>query len=216
MFADCADQDPVMDLPETADALAILFRLLHDPPAAFEPVKVTPARTAGPGAPDAPQPDLRGVIPLPVIPRALALADKYMLCAGTVSALRSHVTAHAATEPLRVYALALTLGLNDVASTASEYLLHPPLAALRAADVAALPDARALHALVRLHAARAGELRAVLAGEALFPHDYGLCYAHGAATAAKWDERKRMLAPRIQAGKAQPPCCAGVPQICSH
>jgi hypothetical protein len=44
----------------------------------------------------------------------------------------------------------------------------------------------------------------LLQGEAIFPHDYGLCYTHGPATVRIWEEHKRLLLHKIRAGTPLP------------
>jgi hypothetical protein len=189
-----------MDLPETADTLSILFRLLHEPPPVFQRVKPTPAK-ASTEDPLREAPDMSTVIPLPLIPIALNLADKYCLSLEAITALHSHIGAHVTTEPLKVYGMAISLGLDELASEASEYLLHPPLSAWRTDEIKVIPTVEALHQLVRLHAAREVELRRYLQGETVFPHGYEACRSHGTSTIAAWEERKQMLMPRIRAGE---------------
>lgn len=195
-----------MDLPETADTLSILFQLLHQPPAVFQRVKPTPAK-ASTTDPLKETPDMSTVIPLPVIPIALDVADKYILSPAVVAALHSHIGAHVTTEPLKVYGMAVSLGLDDLASEASEFLLHPPLSTWRTDEIKVIPTVEALHQLVRLHAVREIKLREALQGEAVFPHGYEICPSHGPATISAWEEHKRMLAPRIRAGGLYPGSC---------
>jgi hypothetical protein len=198
MFTDCSDQEQNMDLHESAQSLEVLFRLLHDPPKKFERIKPTPAKAWGYEQPT--EASTSHVIPLPIIPLALGLADKYMLSSDIVNVLHSHIAAHVSTQPLKVYALAVRLDLLEIASDASEYLLHPPLSTYRTAEIAEIPTVEALFKLIRLHGLREAQLRDVLLKEDVFPHDYGLCSSHGTATKTTWDERKRVLAPRIRAG----------------
>jgi hypothetical protein len=199
MFSDCVDQEQIMDVPEKSSNLNILFRLLHDPPQLFTPIKPTPAKAFGVNPP-VDVPDMSTVVPLPLIPLALTLADKYILHSSVLKALHSHIGAHVTTQPLEVYGLATSLGLDELASDASEYLLHPPLASYSLSEIKVVPTVQALHQLVRLQALREAKLKDMLQGEMVFPHDYGLCSSHGTATKALWEERKRVLSPRIRAG----------------
>lgn len=192
-----------MDLPETADALTVLFRLLHEPPAYLPPTKPRPAKAYYGADPPRADQDTSVIIPLPVIPVALGLADKYMLNSDMIQVLHSHIGAHVMTEPLKVYGLAVLLNLMELASDASEYLLHPPLSTYRTDEIKAIPTVDAYHQLIRLHGVREVRLREVLQGEIIFPHDYGICSSHGAATTALWEERKRVLGPRIRAGSCR-------------
>jgi hypothetical protein len=199
MFSDCADQEQIMDVPEKSSNLNILFRLLHEPPQLFAPIKPTPAKAFGVNPPVY-VPDMSTVVPLPLIPLALTLADKYILHSSVLKALHSHIGAHVTTQPLEVYGLATSLGLDELASDASEYLLHPPLASYSLSEIKVVPTVQALHQLVRLQALREAKLKDMLQGEMVFPHDYGLCSSHGTATKALWEERKRVLSPWIRAG----------------
>jgi hypothetical protein len=160
MFADCDAQEQAVDLPETAPALAVLFRLLHDPPLPYVHLHVEPGLPA-PVAPPGHITDPEEAIPFPVLSLALEVADKYMLRPELVETLHTHLAAHVATEPLKVYGLALSLGLQRIANSASEFLLHPPLASYTLAEIGAIPTVRDLHQLVRLHGAREAKLREV-------------------------------------------------------
>lgn len=181
MFAMCdAAQEQRLVLPEPSQALSALLRLLHDPPSR--------------------DPASSRAIPLPLLPALFALADKYALNDALSHALQAHLAAHAAALPVRVYALGLGLGLDKVASDASAHTLRTPLHELDPDEVALIPNARAYHALVVLHAHRVARLREVLLAEELFPKDYGLCSSHGAPTRDLWERKAHFVWGQMAAG----------------
>ncbi|KZW02059.1 hypothetical protein EXIGLDRAFT_511707 [Exidia glandulosa HHB12029] len=181
MFAMCdVAQEQRLVLPEPSPALSVLLRLLQDPPSR------DPAASAA--------------IPLPLLPALFTLADKYALADTLSDALQAHLAAHASALPIRVYALACELGLAKVASDASAYTLSTPLHELDPDEVARIPTARAYHALVVLHAHRVSRLRTLLLAEELFPKDYGLCTAHGAATRDLWERKAHFVWGQMAAG----------------
>lgn len=181
MFALCdVAQEQRLVLPEPAQALSVLLRLLHEPPSQDDPA-------AHP-------------IPLPLLPALFTLADKYALSDQLAGALQAHLIAHAPTMPLRVYALAVQLGLPRLASAASAHLLATPLHEHSADEVAQIPSVRAYHALVVLHAHRVARLRETVLAEELFPKDYGLCTAHGQATRDLWTRKAHFVWGQLGAG----------------
>jgi hypothetical protein len=153
MFADCDDQEPIVDLPESGASLSVLFRLLHDPPKPFFRIRVEPGLRP-PEVPPGHETDVEHAIPFVIMPLALGLADKYMLAPAIVENLHTHIGAHVASDPLPVYGLALSLGLQYIANSASEYLMDPPLAQYTPAEISVIPTVKDLHQLVRLHHAR--------------------------------------------------------------
>lgn len=181
MFATCdAAQEQELVLPEPAQTLAALLRLLHEPLA--------------------PTPDATHAVPLPLLPALFTLADKYALAGTLAGALTAHLAAHASTLPIRVYALALRLGLTRVASDASAHTLRTPLHEIEPAEAALLPSAAALHALVVLHAHRVTHLRELVLAEELFPRDYQICTVHGAAARDLWTRKAHFVWGLMQPG----------------
>lgn len=185
MFACCGaeDSDQVMDLTESAEAVSVLLHLLHNPPQAHDRWKSYRP------------------IPLPTLRIAFDLLDKYMLAPGLAETLHTHLAAHVRTSPLQVYGYAVELGLDNLASQASEHLLHPPVASYTLDEIRVIPSAAALHRLVVLQARREPELREVLLNEPLFPHGYSCYGSHGKRLDALWEARKARLVPKVRAGK---------------
>ena len=198
MFSCCSteDSDQIMDLSEGAEALTVLLRLLHDPPQTYDPPTTSATAKAHEDA-----------IPLPILRIAFDLSDKYMLAPELSAALHTHLAAHATTSPLKVYGYATALGLDKLASLASEHLLHPPVASYTLEEISVVPTVAALHDLVVLQGLREPRLRDVLLREPLFPHSYGMCASHGKRVIASWEERKKALAPKVRAGEIDRGSC---------
>lgn len=201
----CCDAAHTLDLHDPPPALAMLFRLLHDPPPAYAPARSEAHAPADYLHIRAGPPDGRA-IPFPLLPALLALADKYAVAPHVAAVCRSHLAAYAPTYPLRVYGMAVALGLDALAAQASTFLLHPPLAAYTTAEVSVVPTAAAYHRLVLLHDHRIRRLRELLAGEPIFPQHYGECSKHVHKTTALWADKKKRIAGRMQAGERPHVC----------
>jgi hypothetical protein len=191
------DNDQVMDLCEPADMLAMLLRILHTPP----PPLPDPFDRQGDEYERQIRHDTHTVIPIPLLRLLFELADKYVLSETIVESLRTHLVAHSPRYPLQVSVFATERGWNAIAAEASKYLLHPPLSCYTLTDVNSIPTVGAYHKLVLLHALRINRLREVLLSEAIFPHGYGACTVHREATTALWERSRRIIAPRIEAGR---------------
>jgi len=203
-----ADDSQVLDTPESASTLRLLIDLLQSPPQAVAPAAKPKALHLSsllerqPADADVTKNQKEEkIIPLPLLPRLLALADKYMLSPEIAEALHTHMLAQAPANPLRVYGLASLLELPHIACAASKYLLGPPLDTYSAEQIREnIPDVEAYHLLVRLQALRGRRLKEVLAGEVLFPHGYGRCDAHDQSAVLCWEKRKQRVGWKIHAG----------------
>ena len=190
--------DQLVELDEPAVTLRLLLRLLNYPP---------PPPSLSPSAPQArrmgkPVSLYQGaLIPFPLLPDMLRLADKYDLSDPLRRSLHSHLFANASVLPLEVYAFATRNGLGDVAAEASAYLLHPPLSTYSKDEIALIPSVSAYHDLVRLHSYRIQQLKAVLLREDIFPFGYGVCGAHRESTTRAWNDARMMLATQLEAGR---------------
>jgi len=209
MFALCdrkrsTDDDMgCVELDEPAEVLRTLLKLLSHPPA---PPLLSLRAYDSPHEfwiklPFSRRYDHDSVIPLPVLPGMIRLADKYCLSEPLVRSLRTHLLANAFLHPLRVYGFATANGFDDIAVQASAYLLHPPLASYSREDVSVIPTVAAYHDLVQLHARRIDSLRTILLSEDVFPFGYGACDVHRDETVRAWNERRTQLAPKIEAGQ---------------
>jgi len=136
------------------------------------------------------------VVPMPLLPLLLSLADKYALSDNIVDALHVHLLAHAPTDPLKVYGLATLYEQRNIASQASQYLL--PMAWYSSQDIKAIPSAVAYHDLVRLQKFRVKSLQAILLHEDLFPHGYGSCPSHHHEATSIWNSMRLALASDIE------------------
>jgi hypothetical protein len=196
-------EETTMDMPESSDVLQTLFRLLHEQPV---PLPSASEMTKWERLPDywkqdpekassAPPIGRDSAVPLPLLKRLFALADKYMLTEELVSTLYSHLVAHAFDQPLQVYALATVLDAKEVAVFASTQLHSPPIESYSSEQLEILPTVASLQALYILQAQRIQALREIVAKEPLFPHGYGKCTAWGHADRAEeaWRKRKRWL-----------------------
>jgi hypothetical protein len=102
------DMDQVLDLDEPAEVLNMLLSLLHTPPGLPErkPDVENHSKTAliafEPGS----------VVPLPLLPRMLHLADKYALSETLQRSLLAHMSAHTSIYPLQIYAFATGVACN--------------------------------------------------------------------------------------------------------
>ncbi|KAK0465309.1 uncharacterized protein EV420DRAFT_1637455 [Desarmillaria tabescens] len=204
MFSCCDSRttpaDQIVRLDEHASNLTVLLNVLHNPPGL--PIQIHSytkhyrdrnsaqsyhlfQRQYDPGT----------VIPLPVIPLLLTLADKYCIESITET-LSVHLSAHAPIDPLRVYGYAVAFGLGTAASTASQYL--DPMASYDASQVEVIPTVAAYHRVLVLQNFRVQALRRILSGEEIFPHGYGLCTSHQRQTTSLWEARRTYLLGRIQ------------------
>lgn len=177
-----------LDLNEDAPTLNMLFHFLHHPPEPYLSERIKKedyTRIPKQGIPES-------SIPFPLLPRLIRLSDKYQFEPRLVHILQSHLAAYASTYPLRVYGYATELGMHDVASGASMYLLEPPLTSYTPEEIEVIPTAAALHKLYLLHEFRVKRLREVLKDEPLFPHDYGKCsrLGHAIKAVSRWEEVK--------------------------
>lgn len=197
-----------MEMPENADVLQMLFRVIHEPPVARPEAKQMYKWEKTPGYmkdPESRPPIERAnAIPLPLLKNLFVLADKYQLKQELVSTLHTHLAVHAFDEPLQVYALATRLELEDVANFASSQLLSPPLETYSVEELEIMPSIKSLHLLYKLHAHRKARLQEILANEPLFPHGYGRCKTRNHAQRAEnaWIKQKGILLSmgRLQAG----------------
>jgi hypothetical protein len=139
------------------------------------------------------------VIPFPVLPFMLHLADKYGLPETITCSLHLHVQANASTNPLPVYAYATAHNLPKIAAEASAHLLHPPLSSYTKEDIQIIPTVTAYHELLRLHEYRKYKLRDILLNEYIFPHGYGTCPAHKQWATQLWEQKRVYLATQIEA-----------------
>lgn len=192
-----------VELDEPAEILRTLLKLLSHPPA---PPLLSPLayefgslHESWIRLPFSQRYDHDSVIPLPVLPGMIRLADKYCLSEPLVRSLRTHLLANAFLHPLKVYGFATAHGFDDIAVEASAYLLHPPLASYSRKDISVIPTVAAYHDLVQLHANRVNSLRTILLSEDVFPFGYGACDAHRDETVRAWNERRAHLAPKIEA-----------------
>lgn len=177
-----------LDLNEDSPTLNMLFHFLHHPPEHYisEPIKKEDyTRIPKQTIPDS-------SIPFPILPQLIRLSDKYQFTQTLVDILHSHLGAYSSIYPLRVYGYATELGMEDVASKASMYLLEPPLTKYTPDEMDVISTAGALHKLYLLHEYRVKRLREVLKEEPLFPHDYGKCtrLGHAVRAVSRWEEVK--------------------------
>jgi hypothetical protein len=139
-------------------------------------------------------------VPLPLLPSLYALADKYAVTEPITHALHTHLASYKSVSPLRVYALAAQLGLDDLMNATSVYLLHPPLSEYTVDEVSVIPSAGAYHKLLLLQSHREKKLKEILMNEEIFPHGYGECPEHRSATVSMWDQRRNEIVGRIESG----------------
>jgi hypothetical protein len=192
------DIDQVLDLDERAEVLDILLSLLHTPPEWPESKHQVLVENHSMIAPIAFE--ANSVIPLPLLPRMLHLADKYALSENLQQILVAHMSSHASAHPLEIYAFATGRGLQSLAIDASKHLLHPRLSAYSPKDIKIIPSPEAWQRLVLLHDVRIRGLREILLGEEIFPHGYGTCPSHKDKTISLWSQRKMTIIPKIDAG----------------
>ncbi|EIN13604.1 hypothetical protein PUNSTDRAFT_56906 [Punctularia strigosozonata HHB-11173 SS5] len=192
MFSSCLSEgEQLLNIDETSSTLSLLLRVLHDPP----PLLLTGHAAIHDGPREASE---EIVIPFPLLPILLHLADKYALLEPSLAVIRSHLAAYSASFPLQVYGHAVRMGWRSVAADASEFLLHP-LTTYSAEDVAIIPTADAYHQLVVLQETRRKALKQFLLGEELFPHGYGFCTRHGAQMTMQWNHMKAQLYEQVEA-----------------
>ncbi|KAJ7899974.1 hypothetical protein B0H14DRAFT_2671699, partial [Mycena olivaceomarginata] len=200
MFSCCdsgAENQQVLDLHESESTLSALLRLLHSPP--DPPVQFQREPQAEKFSTLLPvRYDESTAIPLPVLRVLLYLADKYALSdRGALESLHAHLLAHAPTDGLTVYGLALTLGdMPYVAAEASQYVL--PLAWYSPEEAKVVPTVAAYHNVLQLQAYRVKALQDILLREELFPHGYGMCPTHNTSAAAVWARTRLILARKIE------------------
>ncbi|OJA18808.1 hypothetical protein AZE42_00848 [Rhizopogon vesiculosus] len=185
-------QEAVLDLDETEHALATLFRLIQHPPA-------PPPTENSEGTRPRFKLDAGSVIPFPILPFMLHLADKYGLSETIIRSLHLHMQSNAAINPLPVYAYATAHDLPKIAAEASAYLLHPPLSSYTKEDIQIIPTVTAYHELLRLHEYRKSRLREILLNEDLFPHGYGTCSTHKQWATQLWEQKRVYLATQLEA-----------------
>ncbi|KAI6045043.1 hypothetical protein EDC04DRAFT_2865519 [Pisolithus marmoratus] len=190
-----------VELDEPAQALTTLLELLRQPP--HPPLLSLPncvsAQERWIKLPFSQRYEHDSVIPFPLLPGMILLADKYSLSEPLTRSLRSHLVANAFLHPLKVYGFATANGFEDVAAEASTYLLHPPLASYSREDISVIPSVAAYHDLVQLHAHRIKRLQEILLSEEIFPFGYGSCTMHCDETTRSWNKLREQLAPRIEA-----------------
>lgn len=191
------DISEILELDESASTLRLLLRLLYFPP---PPPSLSPSarQTRRMGNPASLYQG--ALIPFPLLPDMLRLADKYDLSEPLRRTLHSHLFANASIHPLEVYAFATKNRIDDVAAEASAYLLHPPLSAYSKDRIALIPSVSAYHDLVRLHNYRIQQLKTVLLREDIFPFGYGVCVAHRENTTRAWNDSRMLLTTRLEAG----------------
>ncbi|TEB26387.1 hypothetical protein FA13DRAFT_1636186 [Coprinellus micaceus] len=188
-----AEVDPIVDLHEPADVLAILLRILHDPPRPPEEIPSSELDSY------VKKYDEATVIPLPLLELVvLQLVDKYLLDESITEVLQQHLLAHAPSNGLRVYAFAVTNNMPKMASKASQYV--EPMAKYTFQEIKCIPTVKAYHDLVRLQDFRVQALRDLLLKEDVFPHGYGACQPHAQSTPTTWDTKRRALLARIETG----------------
>lgn len=195
-----SDSDQALDLDETSDVMNILLWLLHIPPPPPERTKESKVLKGSPLSTDQLNFEPGSVIPFPLLPRMLQLADKYILSDNLSRSLLVHLSAHVSSYPLKVYAIAVQRGLNALAVDASKYLLHPPLSCYSLRDIKDIPTPEAWHMLVLLHDVRIRGLREILLGEEIFPHGYGTCASHKERAVSLWTQKKMDIVLKIEAG----------------
>jgi len=188
------DADQVLDLDEPSEVLNVLLSLLHTPPALPEYKEKgyaeKPSLTAS--GPDA-------LIPFPLLPRMLQLADKYALSENLQQSLLAHMASYVSVYPLHIYAFASRRGFQSLAINASKRLLHPRLASYSPKDIEMIPSPEAWHKIVLLHDVRIRGLRKILLGEEIFPHGYGTCSSHKDKAIVLWEQRKKDIVLRVEA-----------------
>lgn len=185
-------------LDESAATLRLLLGLLHYPP---PPPSLSPSarQTRRMGKPVSLYDG--ALIPFPLLPDMLRLADKYELSEPLRRTFHSHLFANASIHPLEVYSFATRNSLNDVAAEASAYLLHPPLSTYSESQIALIPSVSAYHDLVRLHSYRIQQLKMALLREDIFPFGYGVCVAHREDAMLAWNDARLSLATQLEAGR---------------
>ncbi|KAG8220010.1 hypothetical protein J3R82DRAFT_1019 [Butyriboletus roseoflavus] len=107
------DTTKVLELDESASTLRLLLRLLHlpPPPPSLDPSARQTRRMGQPAS------LYQGaLIPFPLLPDMLRLADKYDLSEPLRRTLHSHLFANAFIHPLEVYSFATRSCLDDVAA----------------------------------------------------------------------------------------------------
>ncbi|KAH7883810.1 hypothetical protein F5I97DRAFT_1596380 [Phlebopus sp. FC_14] len=185
-----------LELDEPTESLQTLLYLLHSPPAPPS-LSLTAHERRRRGSPVSKYGG--SIIPYPLLPEMLRLADKYVLSDPLTRSLHSHLLANASISPLKVYSFALANRFQDVVAEASAYLLHPPLSSYSREEIASIPSAAAYHDLVRLHAFRIKHLKRIVLNEDVFPFGYGVCPTHQKSTTRMWNGRRMYLATQVEA-----------------
>ncbi|KAJ8518706.1 hypothetical protein ONZ45_g4221 [Pleurotus djamor] len=143
------------------------------------------------------------IIPWPLLPSLLRLADKYILSEDLTASLHSHLLAHAPIHPMEVYGYAWRHGLMRIAAKSSRFIA--PLASYSLERVVqCIPSVEAHHRVLRLQDERVRALRRILLEEEMFPFNYGLCLSHHEEARALWDRTRRKLVGRIETGELGP------------
>ncbi|KAF8334246.1 uncharacterized protein EI90DRAFT_3051564 [Cantharellus anzutake] len=195
------EKESIIDMAEPTETLGTLVRIIYEPPEELPPPVARPKFK--PGEPDVlpPEEPSPSLIPLDEIRNYLYhLANKYQLTDAFIKPLHSHLLAHARTSPLHVYSLASFLGLEDISSNASQFLLTPPVLTYSVEKARIITTVEAFHNLLRLQTFRENALRQILREEQVFPHDYLICRHHGTATRVLWDYRRQNVLDRLDAG----------------
>ena len=192
---------PVIDMAEPTETLRALSDIIHDPPKMLAPPAARPKFK--PGAPD--------ILPPEEPPSSLIafnelrdllyqLADKYQFTEMLIKPLHSHLLRHARTSPLEVYSLASLLELDDITSSASQFLLTPHVSTYSVEKARILTTSEAFYHLLQLQTYREVALRQILREEQVFPHDYLICRSHGVATRTVWEHRRQTVLDNLHAG----------------
>ncbi|KAF9499912.1 hypothetical protein BDN71DRAFT_77761 [Pleurotus eryngii] len=200
MFACCSSggsTDTPLDqlkIDEKAETLHLLLQLLHSPPPAPIPIHIKNKSEISQIRTRTHESD--SMIPWPLLPALLHLADKYMLSQHLVDSLHEHLLAHVPVYPLEVYGFACQHGLDRIASKASKYI--PPVAGFSIQEIKVIPTVEAYHRLVQLQDNRVKAMRKILLEEDMFPFNYGICLPHHEEARALWDKARRRLIGRIE------------------
>lgn len=190
----------MLELHESAPSLSLLFQLLHSTPELYVPTNA--ADDANYDYVHIKQNVPLRAIPFPLLPSLFALTDKYAVTPPIMEVCISHLAAYVSTYPLRVYGMAVGMGLDAIAGKASKYLLHPPLTSYSTEEIKVIPTAEAYHRLVLLHEHRVKRLREILIDEEIFPQRYGECSKHTPRTKTLWKTMKSTVIRRVAAGKS--------------
>ncbi|THH11782.1 hypothetical protein EW145_g419 [Phellinidium pouzarii] len=180
-----------MDVYEFAGDFSLVLRLLHDTPSNSIPLPKSKGQHVS---------DSIAAIPLPILPRLFALADKYAFTSSVLQGMYSHLDMHTTASPLKVYGIAIRLSLQDIADAASAFLIAPPLHTYASHEIKDIPTADAYHDLLLLQHHRSVKIKELLENAQLFPHGYGACPTHATSIKARWEKERSILLPRTDAG----------------